>query len=308
MNNPTAAAAKTISLQSLGVISLRTGDNDAARRWGGAVQHNLSGRPVRELQEALIAVGTLKARADGVFGHGTQTAIKRFQWYLNNMDYRLMVGRGASPSAGLICQFGTVSSGLPGVCGAALASELSSWVDGNFITTTPLVRLSLSGLSNVDTADTFKVLDYPDAQDGEVVVHQDFASAISGTMNEAAKTAKVTLKINQTFRIQGIPPSGAVVPPAGKSQHLIGHAVDLNIQDGETLNSSAMFNNGTETDNADSFIAAVKKKGLRWGGDFNDTDPVHFDDFVKPSGEDYAMIFFFAQHCYDDDHPMRVVS
>jgi hypothetical protein len=39
-------------------------------------------------------------------------------------------------------------------------------VSGNFITTTPLVRLNLSGVSNVDTSDTFKVLDYPGAQDG----------------------------------------------------------------------------------------------------------------------------------------------
>ena len=88
----------------------------------------------------------------------------------------------------------------------------------------------------------------------------------------------------------------------------VSDAVDLNIVDGTAINSSAMFNNGTETDNADAFVTAVKKKGIRWGGDFNDTDPVHFDDFVKPSGEDYDMIFFFAQHCYDDDHRMRVVS
>lgn len=224
------------------------------------------------------------------------------------MDYRLKVNAGAAASAGLISPFGSVSSGLLGVCDARLARESASWLDGKYICTTPLVRLSLGGVSNVNTADTFEVLDYPGAQAGEVLVHQDFATVISGTMNEAAKTAKVSLKINQTFRVQGIPPSGAVVPPASKSQHLIGHAVDLNIVDGTTINSSAMFNNGTETDNADAFVTAVKKKGIRWGGDFNNTDPVHFDDFDKPSREDYDMIFFFAQHCYDDNHPMRMVS
>jgi hypothetical protein len=224
------------------------------------------------------------------------------------MDYRLKVSAGAAASTGLTSTFGSVSSGLPGVCDAGLASELASWRDGNSICTTPLVRLSLGGVSNVNTADTFTVLDYPNAQTGEVLVHQDFASVISSTLNDAAKTAKVSLNINQTFRVQGVPPSGAVVPPASKSQHLIGHAVDLNIVDGTTINSSAMFKNETETDNADAFVSTVKKKGIRWGGDFNETDPVHFDDFVKPSGEDYDMIFFFAQHCYDDDHPMRVVS
>jgi hypothetical protein len=114
--------------------------------------------------------------------------------------------------------------------------------------------------------------------------------------------------INQSFRVHSIPPSGAVVPPANKSQHLIGHAVDLNISDRGTLNSSAMFEQGNETDNADEFIAAVKKSGVRWGGDFKASDPVHFDDLVNPQGEDYGMIFFFAQHCYDEDHPMRLVK
>jgi hypothetical protein len=308
MNNPPVATAKAITLQSLGTLSLRMGDNDNARRWGGAVQQNLTGRPVGELQEALIAVGTLKESADGAFGQHTQDAVRRFQWYLNNMDHRLHVNAGAAASTGLISPFGSASSGLLGVCDARLASELGSWLDGKHICTTPLVRLSLGNVSNVDTADTFTVLDYPGAQAGEVLVHQDFATVISGTMNEVAKTANVSLKINQTFRVQGVPPAGAVVPPASKSQHLIGHAVDLNIVDGTTINSAAMFNNGTETDNADSFVAAVKKTGIRWGGDFNTTDPVHFDDFVNPSGEDYDAIFFFAQHCYDDDHPMRVVN
>ncbi len=308
MKNSAVATAKAITLQSLDTLSLRSGDNDDSCRWGGAVQRNLMGRPVRELQEALLAVGTLKGRADGAFGHKTRDAVRRFQWYLDNIDIRLKVNSAGAASGGMISTFGSVSSGLPGSCDGRLARELASWLDGNYVCTTPLVRLSLGGASNVDTADTFKVLDYPVAQAGEVLVHQDFVTVISDTMNEAAKTAKVTLKINQTFRVQSIPPSGAVVPPASKSQHLIGHAVDLNIVDGTTINSSAMFNNGTETDNADAFVTAVKKKGIRWGGDFNDTDPVHFDDFVKPNSEDYDMIFFFAQHCYDDDHPMRVVG
>jgi hypothetical protein len=308
MKNPAIAPALSITLQSLGNISLRIGDHDATRRWGGVHRPHMSGRPVQELQEALTAVGALKEPADGQFGHHTQTALRRFQWYLNNMDYRLKLTPGGDASSGVICPFPDVSSGFPGGCDAGLGSHLAGWATGNFVTTTPLVRLNLSSVSNIDTSETFKVLDYPGAQDGEILVHQDFAGVISYTMNNAAKTAKVTLIINQTFRVHSIPPSGAVVPPASKSQHFIGHAIDLNIVDGETVNTAAMFDNGKETDNADTFISAVKKSGIRWGGDFNCTDPVHFDDFVSPTGEDYGMIFFFAQHCYDDDHPMRVVS
>jgi len=79
-------------------------------------------------------------------------SVRRFQWYLNNMDYRLKVNAGAAASAGLISPFGSVSSGLLGVCDARLARELASWLDGKYICTTPLVRLSLGGVSNVDTA------------------------------------------------------------------------------------------------------------------------------------------------------------
>ena len=308
MPPPGAANAQPITLQNLGAVILKMGDNDTTRRWGGAIRPTLTGRPVHELQEALIAVGTLKGKADGQFGHGTYAAVRRFQWYINNLDHRLKVTPGAAASSGLISVYATGFRSVNGICDPALANDLTSWLQGNFITTTPLVRLDLSGVSNVETAPDFTVLDYPGAGAGEILAHEDFAGVISDTMNDAATAAKVILRINQSFRVQGIPPSGAVVSPADKSQHLIGHAVDLNIVDGTTVNVSAMFRNGTETDNADTFIEAVKKEGLRWGGDFSKTDPPHFDDFVNPGGDDYEMTFFFAQHSYDDDHPMRVVS
>jgi hypothetical protein len=308
MISPTARAAAPVTLQNLGVLSLKMGDNDLQHRWGGSLHPALTGKPVRELQEALIAVGTLKSGTDGQFGHGTYTALKRFQWYLDNLEYRLKVVPGAAPRTGVIGKFVAGSSGLSGVCNAGLGSELASWVKDGFMTTTPLVRLNLNAVSNIETNDDFNVLDYPGAVDGEILVHTDFADVVKGTMNDAAKASKVILRINQAFRVSGILPSGAVVTPADKSQHLIGHAVDLNIVDGDTVNVSSMYAKGTETDNADSFIEAVKKEGIRWGGDFGKTDPPHFDDFVNPEGEDYSMNLFFAQHCYDDDHPMRVVS
>jgi hypothetical protein len=267
----------------------------------------LSGTPIRELQNALIGVGVMKQSANGLFGPHTKEALRRFQWYLSNLRNRLKVPPGSPPSTGVISSYvATSATAVSGVCDAALGKELATWLAGNFVTTSPLVRLNLDGVSNVDTADTFEVLSYPSAKDGEVLVHEDFADVISDTMNNAAKNNKVSLRINQTFRVHDIPPSGAVVPPASKSQHLIGHAVDLNIVDGTTVNTSPMFKDGTETDNADKFIDAVKSGGLRWGGDFGVTDPPHFDDFLNPNGEDYEMNFFFAQHCFDKEHPMRV--
>ncbi|MDR3773293.1 MAG: M15 family metallopeptidase [Terracidiphilus sp.] len=298
--------SKTLDFSNLGQVSLRMGDNDAQHRWGGQLHHGVTGNPVRQLQAALVAVGTLNA-TDGAFGHDTETALKRFQWYGDHMDYRLKLAPGTVPASGMIVPYSMSATGVRGVCGQALAAELIAWRGGNFVTTTPLVRLNVAGLSNVEPSDTFTTLSYPSAQNNEILVHGDFAEVVSSTMDDEAKRAKVILDINQAFRVAGIQPSGAVVPPAKKSQHLVGHAVDLNIVDGETTNTAAMFKNGTETDAADTFIEAVKKS-MRWGGDFSPADPVHFDDYLDPTGEDYGMNYFFAQHCFHAMHPMRLVT
>lgn len=298
-----------IKFSNLDTITLRMGDNDRKQIWGGTKRHGLTGTPVTELQAALIAVGTLLDTApDGDFGHHTRDALQRFQWYLRNQTYRLKVAPGQDPAHGVISPYSGSFAGAPGLCDKKMAAELLAWQAANFVTTTPLVRVNLQNVSNVDTSDTFKILDYPQATASEVLAHADFADSITSDMNDEAKKASVTLAINQTFRVQGTAVGSAVVTPAKKSQHLIGHAVDLNIVDGDSVNTAAMFNSGTETDAADKFITGIKGKGLRWGGDFSDTDPVHFDDLVDPKSEDYKMNLFFVQQCYEANHPMRVIG
>lgn len=298
-----------IKFSSLDSISLRMGDHDSKQTWGGKKRHGQTGTPVTELQAALIAVGTLlNTTPDGDFGQHTRDALQRFQWYVRNLSFRLKVAPGQDPAAGIISTYSGTLTGAPGLCDKNTAAELLSWQAGNFVTTTPLVRVNLQNVSNVDPSDTFKTLDYPQAAAGEVLAHIDFADFITSAMNDEAKKAKVTLAINQTFRVLGAAVGGAVVTPAKKSQHLIGHAVDLNIQDGDSVNTADMFNSGKETAAADTFITGVKGRGLRWGGDFSDTDPVHFDDLVDPKGEDYKMNLFFAQQCFEANHPMRVVG
>lgn len=64
--------------------SLRSGDNDGARQWGGAVrpaaaQPAVSGTPVQELQTDLAAIGYSVGRADGDFGQKTARAVQMLQ-------------------------------------------------------------------------------------------------------------------------------------------------------------------------------------------------------------------------------------
>ena len=286
-------------------VMLQRGDNDARGVWGGKKRDGASGSVVRDLQAALVAVGAMSGAPDGDFGGKTLDAVKRFQWYLLNITWRLRVAPGSDALHGTLGLYVAPDGVLAdGFVKESTRCELLDWQAGGFQLTSPLVAMRLASLSNVELSDTFTVLAYPSAASGEMLVHKDFVAQV-GVINGAAKDAKVTVKVNQSFRVQGLPVSGAVVPPATTSQHLIGHAMDVNIVDGATVNTSAMALAGRQTQAAKDFIAAVKALGLRWGGDFSDRDPPHFDDFVDPNSDDYKNSFYFAQRAFAAQHPVR---
>lgn len=114
--------------------------------------------------------------------------------------------------------------------------------------------------------------------------------------NTKASPLCVNIVLNQTFRVNGVAVIGAVVTPATKSQHLIGHAFDCNIVDGDSWNNSKAFEDSEQTENAKSFIKAMKDKGLRWGGDFDDVDTAHFDKLVLRTSIDYECKFFQSEN------------
>lgn len=302
----TPQAAAAISLSALGPIVLRQSDDDRLRRWGGGVRNGMTGTPVAELQQALAAVGVYTSTVDGQFGPGTEIAVRRFQWFLGNSRYRLNAPAGSPAEMGAIVAYaGNALVIANGQCNAAFATELLAWTAGGFRTTSLLVRVPMSRFSNITRAATFTTLAYPSAADDEVLVNTDFTGL--DTLNTVASAASVQLRLNQTFRVQGIAPRGAVVAPATRSQHLIGHAVDLNIVVGTTVVVSSAFIAGTAPKEATDFVTSVKAQGLRWGGDFGDRDPPHFDQQVT-AATDYDMKFFFCQRAYADRHPLRVIG
>lgn len=70
--------------------------------------------------------------------------------------------------------------------------------------------------------------------------------------------------------------SGAVVSQAKMSNHYVGCAFDCNLYDrkGKLWTSKDLAYPKGEIK---EFIEAVKKEGIRWGGDFKEKDVVHFD-------------------------------
>lgn len=108
---------------------------------------------------------------------------------------------------------------------------------------------------------------------GECNVDEDFVPSLE-KMNEVAKERAVTVIVISSFRVDANV-KGAIVTPATHSNHMIGHAIDCNLQhNGMYYNSTKM---GSDTGDIHNFIQACKQIGLRWGGDFGKPDSVHFD-------------------------------
>jgi len=126
-----------------------------------------------------------------------------------------------------------------------------------------------------------------------VYVEADFVRHMD-TIQSIAKSSQVTVYVTQAFRKDGVPVDGAIVPPASHSNHLVGHAFDMNLDTPLGWCNSdcllAAYSNPSYNSYANNFIKQVMNNGLRWGGIWAPTDPVHIDDglnvYNDPKWED----------------------
>jgi hypothetical protein len=109
----------------------------------------------------------------------------------------------------------------------------------------------------------------------------DFFTSLD-RLNRFAADCGVEIFVTSSTREPGRTVAGAIVPPATRSNHLVGHAIDMNLRfDGQLFDSKALKRGNLANLPAPvrEFIGKVRADGtLRWGGDFNPEDPVHFDD------------------------------
>jgi hypothetical protein len=303
----TVVTTRNLAFSDLGGIALDLGNSDRKRMWGTKSWSALNGTPVFDLQSALVSIGLLDA-ADGEFGPKTKIALQRYVWYRRNIDHALQTPPQSSAVNGIITPTSPLLSGaLPGTCDRGLACDLLGWKQRNLVVTTPLVRASLASFSNITLDAGFAPLDYPFSQPNEVLLHPDFAGVLAVMDGEAAK-ANVSIRLTQALRREGFAVTGAIVHPAGNSAHFVGRAVDWKVVDGNLVVGGAQFLAGKQTKAADLFVQGVKAQGYRWGGDFGDVDPVHFDDNPYSNIQKYSMTRFFVQQSYRATHPMRLLS
>lgn len=259
---------------------------------------------IRDIETRLRQLKLSEQAPNGMFDADMETALRRFQWYLVNRPWRLRVGVGGTVANGVVEGYIAPTVGITGAYDEATARELAAWAEAGLLPTTSLVRLDVGRLANCQRSPTFEQLTYPGTGADEVLVNDGFVAGMEA-LNTAAGGANVRVRINQTFRRQGFAPRGAVVPPATKSQHLIGRAIDGNFVDGVNVATSAIMNANRQTQPVTDFIDAAKAAGLRWGGDFKRRDTIHFDQPIAAGSQDYDMHFYFCQQSFRDQHPMR---
>ena len=112
------------------------------------------------------------------------------------------------------------------------------------------------------------------------VADADFLPAL-GQLEQLAAGHELTLYVTHAARLQRQTLAGAVVRPATRSNHLVGHAIDCNVRyRGRLYRSVELGDGGSLPAAVQAFLDAVRAHGtLRWGGDFG--DPVHFDDALN---------------------------
>jgi hypothetical protein len=278
-------------------MELQRGDNDNAAIWGGESAVRAPEFTVMALQSRLHSIGLYLDSLDGIFGPNTEKALKIFQWCLKHAVYVMKEDMQADYSP-------TVGTELNGRCGSSTRSMLETWFENQYIATGDLVRVSTAELSNIQLSPMFSQIGGPVVDRGEFLIARAAAPMI-GHMNAFASELDLVVSINQSLRILGSEVRGAVVKPATRSQHYIGHAIDCNLVDGDNWNTTSDFRNKTQTANADRFILAMRNAGYRWGGDFSRTDPPHFDSQLNPQSFDYDAKVFLNQKQISAGEPIE---
>ncbi len=114
-----------------------------------------------------------------------------------------------------------------------------------------------------------------------VLANEEFFEALDA-LNAIAERHTVLINVTSSFREPGARLDDAVADPAAMSNHLVGHAIDMNLQS----RSGAFSSRELRRDNLPllppeicGVITDIRSNPhLRWGGDFELEDPVHVDD------------------------------
>ena len=102
-------------------------------------------------------------------------------------------------------------------------------------------------------------------------------------INKYAKDANVFIFVTSSFRTT-TNVAGAIVTPAKRSNHMAGHAIDMNViyDENKWANSKVLTRYPNVPGPVKKFLRSIiTDPHLRWGGKFSHKDPVHIDDHLN---------------------------
>ena len=159
------------------------------------------------------------------------------------------------------------------------------YVHGDYLDESPQPALFAEDTQDEKALPEFELVTFTASQfvGKEVRVDRDFLPALEN-INGYAQTCGVKIWVTSAIRNLNDQVNGAIVSPASKSCHHIGHAIDMNVQyDGQLYNSKKLKKDQFSAlpDAVKDFLNHIRNDdALRWGGDFTTEDPVHIhDDF-----------------------------
>lgn len=155
---------------------------------------------------------------------------------------------------------------------------LGDFVDKKIEVTPPAPHDEVEQPSDRCVLDVFT---HPHFVGKEVISDREFFPLLD-RLAEFAGDCDVSIHVTSSIREPERRVNGAIVPPASRSNHLVGHAIDMNVRTASELFNSAKLRKSklrALPRNVRRFIQLVRDDPvLRWGGDFSREDPVHIDD------------------------------
>lgn len=232
----------------------------------------------------LWSISQSDLRTKKFISKGTKMSITAIQLLLNERGYGVQLN---------FQKYGADGEYGPGTCNAVTAYGKDNEIicDGDLLTR-PLIDLMLKDINAFYGANwsDLAVNNLP-ANKSPLVLFEgsrfrgkpcridiDFVPALE-KINAYAEQAGVFIHVTSAFRTSSNV-KGAIVKPATRSNHMAGHAIDMNvIYDNKNANSSMLAKYPNVPAPVKQFLKSViDDEGLRWGGLFNTKDPVHIDD------------------------------
>lgn len=136
-------------------------------------------------------------------------------------------------------------------------------------------------------------------EDKPVIVDSQFLPSMY-KIDSYARNNGVIIYVTSSFRTPDQKLTGTIVTPSKRSNHLAGHAIDMNVfYDGVLYDSRVLRKSKLDNlpSNVKNFINDIRKdKTLRWGGDFKIEDPIHIDDDLNSNPSVWQSRFDACQY------------